>query len=209
MVSSACRSSEGRLAAGRVKLASIATHAESAATLALWKTVALRDDRWPRPAHDIRRSGRSPAPIRLWRSGVEAAGLVATVGNSVEGISVGDVVTTHSLPLREQGSWAEKFIAAAGHVAVVPPGVPVNAAAALPVPALTADQALTDGIDLQSGQTVLVNGAGGVTGGMLVQLAAHRGPGCWPRRAPVMPPAYQPWARTSSLTITSPAGRSG
>jgi NADPH:quinone reductase-like Zn-dependent oxidoreductase len=107
--------------------------------------------------------------------GVEAAGLVAAVGNSVEGVSVGDVVTTHSLPLREQGSWAEKFIAAAGHVAVIPPGIPVDAAAAFPVPALTADQALTDGIDLRSGQTVLVNGAGGVTGGMLVQLAAHRG----------------------------------
>jgi NADPH:quinone reductase-like Zn-dependent oxidoreductase len=107
--------------------------------------------------------------------GVEAAGLVAAVGTSVEGISVGDVVTTHSLPLREQGSWAEMFIAAAGHVAVVPPGVPVDVATAFPVPALTADQALTDGIDLQSGQTVLVNGAGGVTGGLLVQLAAHRG----------------------------------
>ena len=107
--------------------------------------------------------------------GVEAAGMVAAAGNSVEGVSVGDVVTTHSLPLREQGSWAEKFIAAAGHVVVVPPGVPVDAAAALPVPALTADQALTDGIDLRPGQTVLVHGAGGVTGGMLIQLAAHRG----------------------------------
>ena len=107
--------------------------------------------------------------------GVEAAGMVAAAGNSVEGVSVGDVVTTHSLPLREQGSWAEKFIAAAGHVAVVPPGVPVDAAAALPVPALTADQALTDGIGLRPGQAVLVHGAGGVTGGMLIQLAAHRG----------------------------------
>jgi hypothetical protein len=54
------------------------------------------------------------------------AGLVAAVGSSVEGVSVGDVVTTHSLPLREQGSWAEKFIAAAAHVAVLPPGVPAS-----------------------------------------------------------------------------------
>jgi NADPH:quinone reductase-like Zn-dependent oxidoreductase len=107
--------------------------------------------------------------------GVEAAGMVAAVGDSVEGISVGDMVTTHSLPVREQGCWAEKFIAAAGHVALVPPAIPADAAAALPVPALTADQALTDGIDLRPGQTVLVHGAGGVTGGMLIQLAAHRG----------------------------------
>jgi len=56
----------------------------------------------------------------------------------------------------------------------VPPGVSWDAAAALPVPALTASQALA-GLDIQPGQVVLVNGAGGVTGGLLVQLAAHLG----------------------------------
>jgi NADPH:quinone reductase-like Zn-dependent oxidoreductase len=48
-------------------------------------------------------------------------------------------------------------------------------AAALPVPALTADQAIGDALQVSAGQTVLVAGAGGVTGGMLVQLAAYRG----------------------------------
>jgi NADPH:quinone reductase-like Zn-dependent oxidoreductase len=47
-------------------------------------------------------------------------------------------------------------------------------AAALPVPALTADQAL-DAVTVRPGETVLVHGAGGVTGGVLVKLAAHRG----------------------------------
>lgn len=107
--------------------------------------------------------------------GVEAAGLVAAAGDSVDSVSVGDIVTTHSVPLRDQGSWAEQFIAAAAHLATIPPGVPFDVAAALPVPALTADQALTDALDIQPGQAVLVNGAGGVTGGMLVQLAALRG----------------------------------
>ena len=107
--------------------------------------------------------------------GVEAAGLVAAVGESVPGIRVGDAVTTHSLPLREQGCWAEKFIAAAEHIAPVPAGVPFDAAAALPVPALTADQAVTDAVEARAGQTILVHGAGGVTGGLLVQLAAHHG----------------------------------
>jgi NADPH:quinone reductase-like Zn-dependent oxidoreductase len=107
--------------------------------------------------------------------GVEAAGVVAAVGDRVGGFKVGDRVTTHSLPLREQGAWAEQFIAAAGHVAVLPPGVPFDGAGALPVPALTADQAVGDALQVRSGQAVLVNGAGGVTGGMLVQLAAHRG----------------------------------
>jgi len=79
------------------------------------------------------------------------------------------------VPLRDQGAWAEQFVAAAGHVAVLPPGTSFDAAAALPVPALTADQAIGDELGVRAGQTVLVNGAGGVTGGMLVQLAAHRG----------------------------------
>jgi len=107
--------------------------------------------------------------------GVEAAGLVAAVGDRVTGIRPGDRVTTHAVPLREQGAWAERFVAAAEHVAAVPDGVPFDMAAALPVPALTADQVIGAALETRAGQTVLVNGAGGVTGGMLVQLAACRG----------------------------------
>jgi NADPH:quinone reductase-like Zn-dependent oxidoreductase len=103
--------------------------------------------------------------------GVQAAGTVAAVGADVSGFGVGDAVTTHSLP---GGSWAERFTAASDHVALLPAGVPLSAAGALPVPALTADQAL-DAVDAGPGQTVLVNGASGVTGGLLVQLAVQRG----------------------------------
>jgi NADPH:quinone reductase-like Zn-dependent oxidoreductase len=107
--------------------------------------------------------------------GVEAAGLVTAVGDRVTGIRPGDRVTTHTVPLREQGAWAERFIAAAEHIAAVPADVAFDVAAALPVPALTADQAIGTALAIRAGQTVLVNGAGGVTGGMLVQLAAYRG----------------------------------
>jgi len=107
--------------------------------------------------------------------GVEAAGVVAAVGTSAAGFKPGDRVTTHSVPLREQGSWAEWFIIPVEHCAVLPPGVPFEAGAALPVPALTADQVMSDALEIGAGQTVLVNGASGVTGGMLVQLAAHLG----------------------------------
>jgi NADPH:quinone reductase-like Zn-dependent oxidoreductase len=109
---------------------------------------------------------RPPMPL-----GVEAAGLIAAVGAGVGQFRPGDAVTTHSLPA---GSWAEQFIAAADHVAPVPAGMPLTVAAALPVPALTADQAL-DAVAVRPGETVLVHGAGGVTGGVLVRLAAHRG----------------------------------
>jgi NADPH:quinone reductase-like Zn-dependent oxidoreductase len=37
--------------------------------------------------------------------------------SEVSGLSAGDPVATHSVPLRDQGTWAEVFIAAAGHVA--------------------------------------------------------------------------------------------
>ena len=107
--------------------------------------------------------------------GVEAAGVVAGVGTSAGRFRLGDQVTTHSAPLREQGSWAAWFIIPAEHCAVLPPGVPFDVGAALPVPALTADQVISAALKIRAGQTVLVNGAGGVTGGMLVQLAAHLG----------------------------------
>src|SRR5581483_3912617 len=42
-------------------------------------------------------------------------------------------------------------------------------------PALTAAQALDEALGIESGGWVVVNGAGGVTGGLLVQLAAARG----------------------------------
>jgi NADPH:quinone reductase-like Zn-dependent oxidoreductase len=103
--------------------------------------------------------------------GVEAAGVVLVAGAGVRALQPGDAVTTHSLPA---GSWAEKFIAAADHVAAIPAGIPMTVAAALPVPALTAEQAL-DAVGVQPGETVLINGAGGVTGGILVRLAALRG----------------------------------
>ncbi len=107
--------------------------------------------------------------------GVEAAGLVAAVGDSVTAMAAGDRVTAHSVPLRDQGSWAEWFIAPAEHCAALPPGVQFDAGAALPVPALTADQVVSGALAVTAGQTVLVHGASGVTGGMLVQMAVHHG----------------------------------
>jgi NADPH:quinone reductase-like Zn-dependent oxidoreductase len=115
--------------------------------------------------------GRRP-PLAL---GVEAAGIVAGAGGAVRGLAAGDRVMTHSLPLRGQGAWAEWLVAAAADVAVMPESVPFEVAAALPVPALTADQALRGALGAGPGDTVLVNGASGVTGLLIVQLARHLG----------------------------------
>jgi NADPH:quinone reductase-like Zn-dependent oxidoreductase len=115
--------------------------------------------------------GRRP-PLAL---GVEAAGVVAAVGEEVRGLAAGDQVLTHPVPLRHQGTWAPWLLAPAALVAHKPAVVSWEAAAAFPVPALTADQVLTQAAPAPVGAWVLVHGAGGVTGGLTVQLAVARG----------------------------------
>ncbi len=115
--------------------------------------------------------GRKP-PLAL---GVEAAGVVAAVGEEVTSFALGDEVLTHPLPLRHQGTWAELLVAPAALVVRKPGAVPWETAAAFPVPALTADQALSEAAPSPAGEWVLVHGAGGVTGGLVVQLAVARG----------------------------------
>jgi len=115
--------------------------------------------------------GRKP-PLAL---GVEAAGVVAAVGEQVTSFALGDELLTHPLPLRHQGTWAELLVAPAALVARKPAALPWETAAAFPVPALTADQALSEAAPSPAGEWVLVHGAGGVTGGLVVQLAVARG----------------------------------
>src|SRR4051794_16750352 len=72
--------------------------------------------------------GRKP-PLAL---GVEAAGVVAAVGEEVTSFSLGDEVLTHPLPLRHQGTWAPLL---AGPPAPPPPAAgagPLGETATLP-----------------------------------------------------------------------------
>ena len=129
--------------------------------------VANWDDFVRRGAWDV---GTSP-PMAL---GVEAAGSVRAVGSEVSRFRVGDEVLTHSFPLRYQGAWAEEFVAPESHVAPKPPGMDRKVAGLFPVPALTAHQALRR-LGVQADDQLLVNGAGGITGSMMVAVAAQRG----------------------------------
>jgi NADPH:quinone reductase-like Zn-dependent oxidoreductase len=113
-----------------------------------------------------------PVPMAL---GTEAAGTVTAVGSNVADVREGDEVMTHPLPLQRHGTWAEKVLAPAATVAARPPEASWETAAAFPIPALTAAQVLDKVLAVESGDWVVVNGAGGVTGGLLVQLAAARG----------------------------------
>src|SRR3954467_5535154 len=115
--------------------------------------------------------GRRP-PMAL---GVEAAGLVTAVGSMVTDWAAGDEVMAHPLPLRDQGAWAPALIAPSALIARKPAGVAWEAAAAFPVPALTAAQVLDEALAVGPGDRLLVNGAGGVTGRLLVSLGSLRG----------------------------------
>jgi NADPH:quinone reductase-like Zn-dependent oxidoreductase len=115
--------------------------------------------------------GRKP-PMAL---GVEASGTIAAVGDGVSDWRAGDEVLTHPLPLRGTGAWAPLLVAPAGELARKPAGASWEAAAAFPVPALTAAQVIDEALKLEPGQRILVHGAGGVTGGLMVAVAALRG----------------------------------
>ena len=115
--------------------------------------------------------GRVP-PMAL---GVEAVGVVRAVGAAVSRFRVGDEVLTHSVPLLHQGAWAELLVAPEGQVARKPAGMSFPVAGLFPVPALTADRVLSGAVALQRGEKILIHGAGGITGGLLVAVAAGMG----------------------------------
>lgn len=105
------------------------------------------------------------------RLGVDFAGTIEAVGKSVRLFKPGDEV------------FGGKFGAFADHVAVredravvlKPANVSFAEAAAVPIAAITALQALRDKGHLQPGQKVLVNGASGGVGTFAVQIAKAYG----------------------------------
>src|SRR5438445_4171 len=100
--------------------------------------------------------------------GVEAAGIVDTVGEDVTGLAPGDEVLTHPLPLRYQGAWAEWLVAPVALVARKPTVISWETAAAFPVPALTAHPALQGGVAVAD---VYVRGDGARLAELVAALA--------------------------------------
>jgi NADPH:quinone reductase-like Zn-dependent oxidoreductase len=114
-------------------------------------------------------------PVELPHTpGIDVAGTIAALGAEVTGFAVGDRVIAF-LPMLLQGASAEYVAAPAELFAPAPATIPLAEAAALPVAAQTAWQALFEHAQLTSGQRVLVNGAGGGVGGFAVQLAKQAG----------------------------------
>jgi NADPH:quinone reductase-like Zn-dependent oxidoreductase len=104
----------------------------------------------------------------------DLAGVITEVGEGVSGWNTGDAVVAF-LPMTEPGAAAEFAAAPAEVLADAPRTVDLADAAALPSAGLTAWQSLFEHAGLTSGQSLLINGAGGAVGGYAVQLAKRAG----------------------------------
>jgi len=104
----------------------------------------------------------------------DVAGVITEVGEGVSGWSVGDAVVAF-LPMTAPGAAAEYVAAPAEALAAAPRTGELADAAALPSAGLAAWQSLFEHGGLKTGQSVLINGAGGAVGGYAVQLAAQAG----------------------------------
>lgn len=109
---------------------------------------------------------RAPRDVRL---GEDVSGTVIAVGPAVTEFAVGDTVFGQA-----RGSFAERVVAKARHLAHAPAGIPLTDAAVLPVAGTTALQGLALG-EVGPGSRVLVVGAAGGVGGFAVQIATARG----------------------------------
>lgn len=130
----------------------------------------------------VRAAGVNPGDLRV-RSGAygiagpavlgrEVAGTVVAVGPDVDTFTPGDEVFGGCPGML--GGFAPLARVTASFAALRPGEVTPEDACVLPVAAGTAYDALT-AFDLEPGETLLVNGAGGGVGVAIVQLAAARG----------------------------------
>ena len=104
----------------------------------------------------------------------EGSGVVVELGFGAAGVSVGDEV--FGLIDGYRDGWAADLVAIeVRSLAPKPTTLDFVEAAAVPQAALTSWQALFDHGHLESGQTVLIHGAGGGVGSMAVPLARRAG----------------------------------
>lgn len=112
----------------------------------------------------------SEAAVLPLTPGSEVAGVVTAVGPDVTGVAVGDEV----LAFRVQGGYASALNVPATDVFAKPAAVSWKEAAGLLLVGVTAVHALTR-VAVGEGDRVLVHGASGSVGQLLIQLALQRG----------------------------------
>ena len=123
-----------------------------------------------RAVSDPRMASRyGPNPIL----GLEAAGIIDTVGPSVSGWKRGDPVIAITRP--PHGSFARYAVVSTTFIAPKPRSMTYPEAAGIPVAGVTAWRSLIDVAHLSKGQRVLIDGGAGGVGSAAVQIAKAQG----------------------------------
>ena len=107
--------------------------------------------------------------------GRDFSGTVESLGAGAAGFSKGDAV--FGLLERDRGSYAEYVATKASLLAAKPKNLHHDAAAAVPLAAITAWQGMVDHGGMHAGQRVLIHGGAGGVGHLAIQIAKAKG--CW------------------------------
>jgi NADPH:quinone reductase-like Zn-dependent oxidoreductase len=106
--------------------------------------------------------------------GSDIAGVVEKVGSKIAKFKNGDSVFAYT-DLKDGGGYAEYIVATEREASPKPQSLTYLEAAAVPIVALTAWQALIDTAKLSTDQTVLIHGGSGGVGTFAIQIAKTRG----------------------------------
>ena len=106
--------------------------------------------------------------------GADIAGVVEKTGSKITKFKAGDAVYAY-ISLDNEGGYAEYALATENEASPKPKSLDYVEAAAVPVVALTAWQALIDTAKLSAGETVLIHGGSGGVGTFAIQIAKGRG----------------------------------
>src|SRR5436190_13281603 len=117
------------------------------------------------------KEGNRVFPIIL---GGDVAGVVEKAGSKIKKFKAGDPVFAY-VSLDNSGGYAQYALVTEREAAPKPKSLSYVEAAAVPIVALTAWQALIDTTKLEAGQTVLNHGGSGGVGTFAIQIAKARG----------------------------------
>jgi len=119
----------------------------------------------------LSRGGQMHGPIII---GYDISGVVEKTGSDAKKFKAGDQVYCY-LSVMRGGGYAEFAVAKESETALKPKNINFVEAAAVPLAATTAWQALIDTAKIQKGQAVLIHGGSGGVGSFAIQIAKARG----------------------------------
>lgn len=155
-----------------------------------WRDMKVEEFEKPVPAADeilvkVKAAGLNPVDYKTGQNGspawsyphvlgLDAAGIIEETGSEVTDVKNGDRVVFLA-DMSRKGAFAEYIVTKAHTVSVLPEEVSFTDAAALPVAAYTAYQALFFKLHIQKEKSILIHAGAGGVGGFAIQLAKYAG----------------------------------